>query len=66
MPGGMDGIALAREARRLRPEIKVVYASGYADPKVIHTELRAHGGILLRKPYTAPQLARSVRRALES
>ena len=66
MPGGMDGIALAREARRLRPEIKVVFASGFADPKMIHAELRAHGGVLLRKPYTARQLAQSVRKALAS
>ena len=30
MPNGMNGIALAREARKLRPEIRVLLASGYS------------------------------------
>jgi Response regulator receiver domain len=29
MPGGMHGPQLAAEARRLRPELKVLYTSGY-------------------------------------
>ena len=30
MPNGMNGIALAREARRSRPDIRVLLASGYS------------------------------------
>ena len=30
MPNGMNGIALAREARRLRPDIRVLLTSGYS------------------------------------
>src|SRR5689334_11111635 len=29
LPGRYDGFALARQAKALRPEIKVLYASGY-------------------------------------
>jgi len=50
MPGGMTGVDLAREARRLRPEIGVLLASGYAAEA-----LAKHGGAgefdLIGKPY---------------
>ncbi len=50
MPGGMTGVDLAREARRLRPEIGVLLASGYAAEA-----LAEHGGAgefeILGKPY---------------
>jgi PAS domain S-box-containing protein len=29
MPGGMNGVELAREARRMRPDLKLLLASGY-------------------------------------
>ncbi|MFQ5971092.1 MAG: PAS domain S-box protein, partial [Alphaproteobacteria bacterium] len=35
MPGGMNGDELAREARRLRPDLKVLFTSGYAEPAII-------------------------------
>jgi CheY-like chemotaxis protein len=31
LPNGVDGVTVAREARRLRPEIKVLLTSGYAE-----------------------------------
>jgi len=50
MPGGMTGFDLAREARRLRPSIGVLLASGYAAEA-----LAQHGGAgefeLIGKPY---------------
>lgn len=50
MPGGMTGVDLAREARRLRPGIGVLLASGYAAEA-----LTQHGGAgefdLIGKPY---------------
>ncbi len=52
MPGGMTGVDLAREARRLRPKIGVLLASGYAAEA-----LAQHGGAgdfeLIGKPYDA-------------
>jgi CheY-like chemotaxis protein len=50
MPGGLTGIDLAREARRLRPGIGVLLASGYASEV-----LAQHGGAdefeIIGKPY---------------
>ena len=50
MPGGMSGVDLAREARKLRPGIGVLLASGYAAEA-----LDKHGGAggfdLISKPY---------------
>lgn len=48
MPGTMDGIGLARWLRQHRPEIKVVLASGHAQPDA--AEL-CDGGQILRKPF---------------
>src|SRR5262245_37955913 len=63
MPGGMHGPQLAAEARRLRPELKVLYTSGYPG-----TEYRAEGltaDQLLSKPYEADELSAKLREILE-
>ncbi len=53
MPG-MGGVALARHLQRSRPELPVVLTSGYSH--VLATD-DAHGFALVRKPYSAEQLA---------
>src|SRR5262249_62425492 len=35
MAGGMTGLDLAREARRRRPNLRILFTSGYAEPAVI-------------------------------
>ena len=60
MPGGMDGLALAREIRKRRPELPVVVASGYSEGPDDATFPR------LAKPYRRVALARTLRRALRS
>lgn len=65
MPGGMSGRQLADEAEKVRPGMKVLYTSGYAD--TIMTEGRLDEGVLLlQKPYRKGELARMVRLALGS
>jgi PAS domain S-box-containing protein len=65
MPGGMSGRQLADEAEKIRPGMKVLYTSGYAD--TIMTEGRLDDGVLLLpKPYRKGDLARMVRLALGS
>ena len=54
MPG-MDGVELAREAKRLRPHLRVVLVTGH-DSAMDH--LIAAGNIALLKPYSAQALAR--------
>lgn len=64
MPGGMDGMALAKAARALRPDLLVVFATGYADSEILNrrgTEWRKN---LVVKPYTMDGLAGAIRNAV--
>lgn len=49
LPGGMDGAALARRARELRPHLPVVYASARAT--LLKQESRVPGSVIVPKPY---------------
>ncbi|MFZ5719045.1 MAG: CHASE domain-containing protein [Pseudomonadota bacterium] len=62
MPG-MTGPQLAERARAARPDLKVLYTTGYAR-EALSGHDRA-GGPLLPKPFTVDQLARKVRQALD-
>ncbi|MFS8046432.1 PAS domain S-box protein [Rhizobium sp. BR 314] len=64
MPGGMAGDELAHKIRAMRPEIKVLFTSGYAEPTIAGREL-AEAGSWLKKPYTARQLAIRLRELLD-
>jgi len=61
MPG-MNGVELAGEIRRRRPDIPVVPTSGYSD--VLAAE-GTHGFDLLRKPCSVADLSRILRRAVQ-
>ena len=65
MPGAMNGRQLAREATRLRPDIKFVFTSGYAEDAIILHGLLDPDVLLLTKPYRKTDLARVIRRALK-
>jgi CheY-like chemotaxis protein len=62
MPGGMNGLDLAREARRRRPGMPILLTSGYADAAIRDAE--AQGVPLLPKPYHLQTLAAAVDGAL--
>jgi CheY-like chemotaxis protein len=49
LPGGMDGAALARRAREMRPDLPVVYASARAT--LLKQDARVPGSIVVPKPY---------------
>jgi PAS domain S-box-containing protein len=59
---GLDGYALAHAARRLRPQLPVLLASGYNETAARSGELPFE---LLRKPYRREQLAEAVQRQLQ-
>lgn len=63
MPGGMTGLELAETALTARPELKVLFTSGYAEPSVVG--LGHKKGAWLKKPYTAEELADKIREVLE-
>jgi CheY-like chemotaxis protein len=62
MPGGMTGYELAQAALALKPDIKVLFTSGYAEPAI--ARLGQKTGAWLKKPYTADELAEKVREVL--
>lgn len=64
MPGGMTGHDLAETVTQMRPTIKVLFTSGYAEESAIHGCRLAAGWQMLRKPYKRQELAAKVRLAL--
>jgi signal transduction histidine kinase len=62
MPG-VSGPVLARRARVLRPQLPVIFISGYADPEGIAGEVRL--GRLVRKPFRTSVLRQQIEEALE-
>lgn len=63
MPGDLDGFALAREAKRRRPELRVLYTSGYTN-RFATAEMGETFGPIIAKPYRLDQLGTQIRRAL--
>ena len=61
----LNGRKLADEARRRRPDLKILYTSGYTRNAMIHNDVTEAGIDLLGKPYTIEQLAEKVRTALD-
>jgi signal transduction histidine kinase len=55
MPGGMDGVELAREIRRRRRDLPVLLTSGYAE--AVKDRTFEAGVRVLRKPYRIEELA---------
>ncbi len=65
MPG-ISGRELAQQLAPLRPEMKVLYASGYANDAIIQHGILEPGIAYLQKPFTPETLARRVREVLDS
>jgi len=61
LPGGLNGRQVADAARRLRPGLKVLFITGYAEAAVVgHGHLDA-GMHVLTKPFTLDTLAARVK-----
>jgi|GEM_PF-2731855 len=65
MPGGLDGWQLAREFRRIRPGIPVLYVSGYTDAFRNRDGQLEPGEYLLAKPYAKSDILRALQSALD-
>ncbi len=63
MPG-MSGPKLFDRLARRRPDLKVLYVSGYTDDMIVHQGQLLQGAEFLQKPFTAEALNRSVREIL--
>jgi signal transduction histidine kinase/CheY-like chemotaxis protein len=64
IPGGMNGRQLALAAQKQRPELKVLYTSGYTENAIVHHGRLDAGVLLLAKPYLSSDLARMIQTAL--
>lgn len=65
MPGGMNGRELAEEVVRLRPGMRTLFTSGYAESAIVHQGRLDPGVQLLSKPYRRQDLADKLRKALD-
>jgi len=65
LPGDLGGRELAARASRLRPDLPILYMSGYSQNAIIHDGRLADGVQLLQKPFRKTEIAQAVRRALD-
>jgi PAS domain S-box-containing protein len=64
LPGGMNGRQLADAARERRPELPVLFTTGYARNAIVHHGRLDPGIHLLSKPFTYAELADKLNRML--
>jgi PAS domain S-box-containing protein len=64
MPGGLSGREVATRARELKPGIKVLLTSGYAEELVHGDDLQREQLKILRKPYQQADLVAALREVL--
>jgi CheY-like chemotaxis protein len=62
---GINGRDLVEQARQRRPDLKVLFTTGYARDAIVHQGRLDPGIELLAKPFTRAQLAERVRQALD-
>ena len=65
MPGSLNGLALAQAARELRPNLRILLASGFTGKSLEPDESGDIVHSMLRKPYDNGDLAIYVRRILD-
>jgi len=65
MPGRLDGIGLARSARRARPDLRVIFTSGYTAAGPFAEQLRGTGDCYyVTKPYSRASLSSALERVI--
>ena len=62
MPG-MDGPTMVREARKSRPDLKILFMSGYAEEQ-LRKSIDIENVNFLPKPFSVTELAEAARRAV--
>ena len=61
----MGGGELVKRILPIRPELKVLYISGYPDDSVVRQGLRNHQVSFLAKPFSPKDLVRTIRSVLD-
>jgi two-component system cell cycle sensor histidine kinase/response regulator CckA len=60
MPG-ISGRELSQRVKTIRPDIRVLFMSGYTDQAVVHHGILETDAVLLQKPFTVAALAAKLR-----
>ncbi len=66
MPGGMNGRQVAAEARRVRPNLKVLFTSGYCEEALLQAGKIEANAALVVKPYRMNDLTRKMHALMEA
>ena len=66
LPGGMNGRQLAEQARNHRPDVGVLFTTGYARNAIVHDGRLDPGVELITKPFTQAALAAKLRDILDA
>jgi YesN/AraC family two-component response regulator len=62
----MGGGELAKRLNQIRPEMKVLYMSGYTDSAIVHQGVLNKGANFIQKPFAPDALTRAVREVLDA
>jgi CheY-like chemotaxis protein len=65
MPG-MSGLQLAQRLAPMRPDMRVLFVSGYTDDALGHQGVLDPGTAFLQKPFSPNALSRKVREVLDA
>ena len=66
MPGGMNGVELVEKARALRPDLKIIYSSGFPAEALAERSMSLVDGPLLHKPYQRNEFTAMIHRVMDS
>lgn len=65
LPGGMNGRQVADAARVARPDLKVLFITGYAENAAVGSGRLGHGMFVVTKPFQMEVLAKRIRDIIE-
>lgn len=60
LPGGLNGVELAKEIKEIKPDIKTLFMSGYTENAFSQSNILQEDAILLEKPFRQVQLAEKI------
>jgi PAS domain S-box-containing protein len=66
MPGGMNGVELVQKARVLRPDLKIIYSSGFPAEALAERSMSLVDGPLLHKPYQRNEFTAMIHHVMDS
>ena len=66
MDPGIDGLETYKRIAALRPDQKVVVASGYSETERVEALLKLSGGVCIKKPYSLEEMGMAVQQTLHA